>query len=125
MKKPSQKQIIEILITILLISIVGIVIYYFFFYKQRPAPLHQPEFQLSEKQQKEIDRAVEQVATAEATQENLFAEQEKQLDKKINTKRNIDVRAYNQQQKNINQLQSSMNRQGAVLPGGRLDFNPQ
>jgi uncharacterized membrane protein YhiD involved in acid resistance len=124
MKQSPQKIIAGSVITLLVLSIIALIIYYFFFLKPEPIVLHQPEFKISEEQQKEIEATVAEIEAIETKQEQIVIEQEKQLQQNQQTAKTIDVKRFAEQQKRVERTKVFMERQGAVLPDGRFDFNP-
>lgn len=124
MKQSSSKIIVGSLITLLVLIILACIIYYFFLLRPDPIVLHQPEFQISEEIQKEIDDTVAQIEVAEIAQEKTIADQEQQLQENRQTTKTINIKQFTQEQRRVEQMQQTANRQEAELPGGRFDFNP-
>jgi len=124
MKQSPQKIVAGSIITLLVLVIIACIIYYFFLLKSDPVVLHQPEFQISEAQQREIETTVAEIEAIEARQEQVVLDQEKRLQQNQQTAKTIDIKRFAEQQKRVEQTQRFMERQEAVLPDGRFDFNP-
>ena len=123
--KQSPKIIVGSIITLLVLIIIACIIYYFFLLKPDPVLLHQPEFRISEEVEKEIENTVAQIEVIEHTQEKTVAEQEQQLQQNRQAVKTINTKQFVEQQRRVEQTQQAMDRQEAVLPGGRFDFNPK
>lgn len=124
MKPSSSKIIAQSLITLLVLVILACIIYYFFLLKSEPIVLHQPEFRISEEIQKDIDDTVAQIEMVETVQEKTIADQEEQLQENRQATKTINTKQFTQEQRRVEQMQQTANRQEAELPGGRFDFNP-
>lgn len=124
MKQSPQKIVAGSLITLLVLVILACIIYYFFLLKPEPVVLHQLEFQISEEIQKEINDTVAQIEIVETAQEKTIADQEQQLQENRQATKTINTKQFTQEQRRVEQMQQTANRQEAELPGGRFDFNP-